>query len=661
MNDTSKPTTIDTKDSKQEIKTSIGTQLLVVVFLVYILIAGIITMFHLLGEYKYGEKKVNDDLRAFVESFEPGIAYALWTVEGNQLQSMVNGMVKSPSIVGVKIEDCELPKLRSKYSGEILEDGNVLKYNSKGLLLSEPGITKASNLWHFSKPIYYHEEGQDPKFVGTMTIYSSSKIVMSRIRYEFIFIIIDAILKTTAIWIIFWIFCNSMLSTPLQKFIKSIQSIDYQNLEGTEFKFDQLTKSRNELTLLQNSFNTMVKNLATAFDDHKKASKEIQKLRNYLANVIDSMPSGIVGVDNYATITQWNRQAEIVTGTPHEDVLGKPVEEVLKNIPNIRSKVLQTIASSEINSISKLDLSTEEKPRFLDVTIYPLISDDGKSCDAAVIRVDDVTERVRIDEIMMRSEKMVSIGGLAAGMAHEINNPLAGISQNMQLVKSRLDPNFDKNKTVATECDLDLNKVNIYLQKRNLTDLFKNIDESTNRAVTIVKNMLSFSRKNDFANHDLAVLLEQTIDIVSSDYELKKQYDFKSIKFSRNYSSEPVIANVEPGQIQQVFFNLLKNGAQAMREITEPNYVPKFSLRVYQDHKNAIVEIENNGPHIPEKVREQIFEPFFTTKAVGVGTGLGLSVSHFIIHDVHAGIIEVANLPQTGVCFKITLPIQREK
>ena len=131
--------------SLSDMKTSVGTQLLVIVFLVYMLIAGIITIFHLTSEYKFVEQRVKTDLGAFAKSFEPGIAYALWYVDDAGLQSMANGMVESPSVVGVKIEATKMPR-HTKISGEILKDGNVIKYDSNGMLVSEPGLRDAKNL-----------------------------------------------------------------------------------------------------------------------------------------------------------------------------------------------------------------------------------------------------------------------------------------------------------------------------------------------------------------------------------------------------------------------------------------------------------------------------------------------------------------------------------
>ena len=493
-----------------------------------------------------------------------------------------------------------------------------------------------------------------------MTIYSSSKIVMSRVRFEFVLIIIDAVIKTAALWIIFWLFCNSMLSKPLGKFISEIRNLDFDRLD--KFKLhSKKSRTRNEFQILEESFSAMVAKLDQTFKEQAAAKTELQKFRNYLQNVVDSMPSGIVGADAEGNITQWSRQSQEYTGVNPEDALGKNVSEMLPNFPDLTEIVKQTIKLQKVQTYSKFKVEHEDRIEYFDVTIYPLTCDSGSQCDSCVIRIDDVSKRVHLDEIMVRSEKMVSIGGLAAGMAHEINNPLAGISQNMQLVKNRLSKDFKKNLAVAQECNVDLSNLAEYLEKRAILDMFKNIDESTERAINIVKNMLSFSRKNDFANHNLADLLDQTVELVANDYELKKQYDFKKIIINREYSQTPVIANVEPGQVQQVFFNLLKNGAQAMNEISDPDFKPAFTLRIYQQNSNAVVEIENNGPPIPERVRKQIFEPFFTTKAVGIGTGLGLSVSHFIVHEVHKGIIDVANIPQGGVKFVMKLPENREK
>ena len=278
--------------------------------------------------------------------------------------------------------------------------------------------------------------------------------------------------------------------------------------------------------------------------------------------------------------------------------------------------------------------------------------------EGAVIRVDDVTQEVRLYEMMIQNEKMLSVGGLAAGMAHEINNPLAGILQNTSVLENRLFGDLPANQNAAKAVGTTLETIRQYLTLRNLPEMIGSIRDSGNRAATIVKNMLSFARKSEkvVSSHDLGSLLDQSIDLLKTDYDMKKHYDFKQIEIIRQYdkTAEPVAC--EASKIQQVFINILKNGAEAMAEMADSPKPPTFILRLQDDGAWMRVEIEDNGPGMDEKTRRRIFEPFFTTKPVGKGTGLGLSVSYFIVTDDHGGEMSVHAGGNGGTRFVIRLP-----
>ncbi|OGR28462.1 MAG: hypothetical protein A2277_07305 [Desulfobacterales bacterium RIFOXYA12_FULL_46_15] len=267
-------------------------------------------------------------------------------------------------------------------------------------------------------------------------------------------------------------------------------------------------------------------------------------------------------------------------------------------------------------------------------------------------------EKKNLEEMMVQSEKMVSIGGLAAGMAHEINNPLAGILQNTQVIRNRLKENLPANVSVAEGFGLDLDTVQKYMEKRDIFKMIDSILDAGKRAAAIVSNMLSFSRKSTsgFMPEDVCKLLDKTLELAESDYNLKKKFDFKRIKIIKDYGIEIPEIRCKASEIQQVFFNILSNGAQAMMS-WEKNSDPCFILKILKQDNTVRIEISDNGPGMKEETRKRIFEPFFTTKTVGEGTGLGLSVSYFIITENHKGRIDVSSGPLKGTKFTISLPM----
>ncbi len=260
--------------------------------------------------------------------------------------------------------------------------------------------------------------------------------------------------------------------------------------------------------------------------------------------------------------------------------------------------------------------------------------------------------------MVIQSEKMLSVGGLAAGMAHEINNPLAGILQNLSVLENRLLTNIPSNQKAAQTAGLLMPSLKSYLELRRLPEMIDNIRSSATRAAGIVKNMLKFSRKSDGtkSNHDLCDLLNQTIELVKTDYDMKKNYDFKRIHITTAYELAEARVPCDPGKIQQVFMNVLINGAEAMSE-AKLGLNPEFILSVKDDGAWVRVEIEDNGPGMDQKTLRKVFEPFFTTKPVDRGTGLGLSVSYFIISDDHGGEMWAEAGRSNGAKFVIRLPM----
>lgn len=392
----------------------------------------------------------------------------------------------------------------------------------------------------------------------------------------------------------------------------------------------------------------------------KHAEEELHKLQNYLHNIVNSMPSMLVGVDAEGQITQWNREAERVTGVDADTALGQPLDHIYPALRSEMERVRRAIAERKVQRTPKIAQSTSPDTVYQEVTVYPLVTN---GVEGAVIRIDDVTERVRLEQMMIQSEKMLSVGGLAAGMAHEINNPLAGILQNTQVLRNRLSPELAKNVTAAEQCGTSMENINEYMEKRDLPRMIAAILDSGQRAARIVENMLSFARKSTsrFVPHDLAALLDRTLELAESDYDLKKRYDFRQIEIVREYDPDLEPVRCEGGMMQQVFLNLLRNGAEAMGEYCpKAGRRPRFTLRTQRLDDAAVVEVEDNGSGMDDFTRRRVFEPFFTTKEVGSGTGLGLSVSYFIVTENHHGSMRVESTPEHGSRFRIELPLEGE-
>ena len=411
----------------------------------------------------------------------------------------------------------------------------------------------------------------------------------------------------------------------------------------------------NEFKLLGRLANQMVEDRVLKEEALRKAMQETVNIQNMLKNITDSMPSALIAVDQDMKVIQWNKKIEKTTGISARSAEGRLLTDLLPFTPKETEVIEKTFRDGIPYTQTRVMETKEMEKRYEDITVYPLITHTVKG---AVIRIDDTTEKVRIEEMMIQSEKMMSVGGLAAGMAHEINNPLSGIIGNTDVLRNRLLTDLPANIAAAEDIGINFAGIKTYADQRGLPLILENIRQSGIRAAAIVSDMLSFSRmsSSSFSLADIAELLDKTIEIASTGYDIKKKFDFKAIKITKRYEDTMPLVMCDKSKLQQVFLNILSNGAQAMSE-TETLRYPEFILTLSHDGSSAVIHIEDNGPGIQDSIRKRIFEPFFTTKEVGVGTGLGLSVSYFIITNHHKGTLAVESEPGKGTAFIIRLPI----
>lgn len=271
----------------------------------------------------------------------------------------------------------------------------------------------------------------------------------------------------------------------------------------------------------------------------------------------------------------------------------------------------------------------------------------------------DISDRKAMQELMVQTEKMMSVGGLAAGMAHELNNPLGVILQSVQNMERRLSTSLPKNNSVARELGLNLETLDEYMRARGIDGYIEGIREAGDRAAKIIRTMLDFSRRSQSARATCQVheMLDTALGLAANDYDLKRKYDFKSIIIERDYALSNDSVECTETEIVQVFLNIIKNAAQAMSlrgDRTEP---PALRLRTRPLPNAVRIEITDNGPGMDDELRRRVFEPFITTKPPGEGTGLGLSVAYFIITQKHRGLISAERAPGGGTTFIIELPL----
>ncbi|WP_243359821.1 PocR ligand-binding domain-containing protein [Fundidesulfovibrio terrae] len=410
--------------------------------------------------------------------------------------------------------------------------------------------------------------------------------------------------------------------------------------------------------LLHDASGTVTGIVGVGFDitERIEAERELEKSRNLIKNILESAPSAIIGVDEHGVVNHWNACASDLFGKHPEDVVGHPLQQALPFMGKHLDKMAAALSERHVETLEKQPLVREGSVHLLDIQFYPLVAN---GINGVVIRMDDVSERERLREMMIQTEKMMSVGGLAAGMAHEINNPLGAILQSAQLIELRLSPFREANQAAARKSGCDLDGLRRYLEDKNIFSFLENIREGGLRASRIVSNMIEFSRKSDTSKEfvQLSDLVDKSVELASNDYDLKKKYDFRHISILKEYDPGLPPVFCSRMEIEQVMLNLLKNAAQAMASKNYGEQRPAITLRVRSSGAMAVVEVEDNGPGIDPALRQKVFEPFYTTKAPGDGTGLGLSVSYFIVSNNHCGSIRVEEPPGGGTRFVIELPL----
>lgn len=491
--------------------------------------------------------------------------------------------------------------------------------------------------------------------------------------------------------VLFWLLVSRQVRRLIIRPIRRLEELSRQVTREENYALRARRGNADEIGRLADAFNTMLirieareQQLKRARDDAQQAFDQAQHLaeetrhsnrklelevqvrskiekkltgfQKYLNSIIDSMPSALIALDEQLYVTQWNQEASSLSGTRLDEALNQPIFLAFPPLKRYLAQLKRTVEQHHVETIERVTWKQTEPQRHFALTFYPLTGSSGRG---VVIRIDDITQRLNLEDMMVQSEKMLSVGGLAAGMAHEINNPLGAILHNVQNIRRRLSPDLEKNREEAEKAGISLTSIDRYLIAREIPRLLDGIQQAGNRAAKIVTHMLSFSRRSDrqLAPCQLPALVDQAVEIASNDFDLTDSFDFKSLRIERTFEADLPAIPATANELEQVLLNLLKNAAQAIHQRSQPESPGQITLRLRLAAPWVEIQVEDNGIGMSEGVRKRIFEPFFTTKEVGQGTGLGLSVSYFIITNNHKGQMEVHSTPGQGTCFTVRLPL----
>ena len=353
-----------------------------------------------------------------------------------------------------------------------------------------------------------------------------------------------------------------------------------------------------------------------------------ERLKDFNENIVESISVGVLAVDLEDRIESWNSQMEVMYAMPRSQVLSQKLSEVFP--ASFMEEFYRVRQNPGIHNLYKFRLHTRAgDTRIANVAIAPLVTRKFSVIGRLII-VDDITERMELESQLSQAEKLSSIGLLAAGVAHEVNTPLAVISSYAQMLTKQINGD-DK-----------------------LGALLDKITRQTFRASEIVNNLLNFSRTSatEFSDVDLNKVISETLTL------LQHQLKTSRIKVETEYYEKLPLIHGNPGKLQQVFLNLFLNAKDAMAG-------SGGVLHVHTSNGSSVeVSIQDTGAGIAPEHIHKIYDPFFTTKTApregqSRGTGLGLSVTYGIIQE-HAGKIKVESAPGRGTTFHLEFPLIRK-
>ncbi|GAB4229332.1 MAG: hypothetical protein Kow00109_00480 [Acidobacteriota bacterium] len=389
---------------------------------------------------------------------------------------------------------------------------------------------------------------------------------------------------------------------------------------------DLLSSEDHELLSTLAAYVAVALDNARLYASLQTKANELAELRAYAESVIESIRLGVAVVDATGRVTVWNHAMGTLFGHDRRAAAGRSLEELF---PEDLLAALRRVSDGpnwmvrEVRGAYRVGVRGPAGRRLVNVTLTPFITRSNANVGTLIV-IDDITERVRLESQLQQAERLSSIGVFAAGVAHEVNTPLAAISSYAQMLLEET-PADDKRRP-----------------------LLEKIERQSFRASDILNSLLNFARSSDrdFEEVNVNSVLLDTLSLI--------EHQFKRASIEVELDLDPAVPKTvgNGGKLAQVFMNLFLNARDAMPQ------GGRLRLVTRSRDSELLVQIQDSGVGISEEDIRRIYDPFFTTKEVGKGTGLGLAVTYGIIQE-HAGRIDVASSPGKGTVFSIYLPVRR--
>ncbi|WP_051560504.1 ATP-binding protein [Marinobacterium jannaschii] len=639
---------------------SIGLKLLKHVFGMYCIAAICITLFQAWDDYDSSKNRIALRIAEQQPLVQDGLENAVWHLDSELVDSLLKGLLTQAAITGVRVYDV---------------DGSVLA--ESGQMPQSGSEHRLSNQLQHNFSLYdpNTEAGLSADKIAEVVFYSNNDVLIREVKGSLIVLLLAALVKTAILWSLFIYFGRKLLSSPLNVLTSKVKSLPLDKSPENQ----AVTRPMNELEILEFAIEEMQHKLDETLQQLHNANDKLSSMNTHLSRAVEQSPSISAIISHAGEIIYCSPSFELQTGYDKDQagtffarqVFTKfPLEQVSRDLnhshpgdaSDARELQIRTLSGTKrflSVTFSRVQIGSASVTNLLftanDITAIKLMSQRLEKTNQEQEKIID--QLVNAKGMLLESEKMASLGQLAAGVAHEINNPIGYIASNSSALQDYVkeltllldsyqsleeelsEQAADQIRTLKQQIDYDFIRNDIH----NLMD---DTREGIRRITDIVKDLLTYSRsgEKEYCYQDIHQGLESTLNMVWN--ELKYKLDLK-----REYGDLPEISCMI-SQLNQVFMNMLVNAGHAV----EGNGT--LVIRTRQQGDEVCIQFADDGVGIEPENIPKLFDPFFTTKPVGSGTGLGLSVSAGIIKE-HNGRIEVASTPGQGSCFSIWLPVHQ--
>ena len=389
------------------------------------------------------------------------------------------------------------------------------------------------------------------------------------------------------------------------------------------------------------------KALEEEIDEHLETTTRLRLSESYITSILRSMPLMLIGLNKEGEITQWNSRAEEISGLSEKTVLGKNLWEAY---PTMTVTPAQIKKAQDEDKTLTIKYSQRGQYHF-DITIYPL---HDQRDTGVVILVDDVTQRVQSENMLIQRDKMSSMGEMAAIMAHDINIPLQAILKDVQTVRREL-----------TEEHIDPIGMNELLEDALIRG---------RQAATVIQNLVAFSDSGagEKQQANITQVMDHSVELAEDVLSVTKGLRFKDVAINKNYADDLPDLNCHAPELQQAFLSLFRYACHALGKVEDPKHAPVINIEISEFYEAIWVRVQHNGLGISIEDQQYIFEPFFANEnSVAAVNGVAvhkddehfsagdrLSFAHFIITEQHQGQIAVTSDIEIGTTFHIQLPLK---